>query len=264
MSSEPLDFIEIIEMNNGDDPTIHTIKLSEITAEGLIIGRDKKRCDIYVGDKLNGSTVFDMLSRKHAVLYKHDNDYYLRRGYRDNNGGWVTPKEGSGFDIFVAGRPTERGKAIQLRFGALVDLVPKIGDYQCKLHWAVKASESQPPTIPVDDDKVNQALFENRILKEQSQVKELQLKELQDVNARITEIVAKNEQVAKSLRDGLEVERQINKRQDKKLDKLKIYGVVMIVLVIIALGVDIEEVERIAEIGALLAGGGMFYTASKG
>lgn len=264
MSSEPLDFIEIIEMNNGEDPTVHTIKLGDITKEGLIIGRDATRCDIPVGDKLKTTPILNMLSRRHAVLYKHDNDYYLRRGYRDKTGGWITPKEGVGLDIFVAGRPTERGKAIQLRHGALVDVIPKIGTYQCKLHWAVKASESQPPTMPLDRDKVHQALFENRILKEQGEIKEIQLKELQSLNERIAKIAAENEETSNSLKSGLEAERLINKRQDKKLDKLKIYGAVMITLVAIALGVEIDEIERIAEIGALIAGGGMFYTAAKG
>lgn len=268
--SEPLDFIEITEMFNGDKPTIHIIKLSDISETGLVIGRNENLVDICIGGKLKGSKMFAMLSSRHATLYKQFNprrksfDYFLRRGYRDRNGNWVELKADIGLDIFVGGKATDRFDPIELRIGALVELVPKLGSYQCKLHWGiVEKDPSQPPTIPVSENQLNELKFENRILKEQTELKENQVKQLQDVNARITEFVDKSEQKQNLLENEISIERKINKSQDEKIKMIRVYGGIVVASMAISLGFDIEEIERIAELCALLAGGGMFYTAVK-
>ena len=267
--SKPLNFIEITEMFNGDSPILHTIPLSSIDENGVVIGRDPSKSDICIGSKLKGSKIYVMLGRRHCTLYRQWNkdynkhDYFLKRGYRESDGTWTKLNSDTGLDIFVAGKATDRFDPIELRVGALLEIVPRISKYQCKLHWGVTNSDpSQPPTIPVNENEIGKLQFENRILKEQAELKEYQLKELQSVNSRITEFFEKDKQEKTKLIRAIEVERKTNKSQDKKISHIRIYGLILIICGIILLGVDVEEIERIAEICALLAGGGIFYTSS--
>lgn len=266
-----LSFIEVIEMHNGDEPIVHHINLEDITETGLIIGRNQASCDIFIGEKIKNTNYFQMLSKKHATLYKILNkerdsyDYYLRRGYRDSNGEWVTPPQGVGLNIFVGGKALDRTEPIQLRTGALLELVPKIGGgYQCKLHWGVTSNgDSQPPTIPVDDNRLNEIQFENRILKQQSEIKENQINELQAVNERITTIIEQDKIEKEKILSDIAHERNKNIDQDAKIKQIRIYGAIVIAALLISLGVDIEQVERIAQVVAACAGGGLLYTATK-
>ena len=269
--SEPLDHLEITEIKAGENPIIHDIPLSDITEDGIVLGRDPNKCYLQIGHFLKDhKRIFDSIGRQHVTIYKLYNDsresfdYYIRRGYRDSDGNWKTISEETGFDIFIGNQALDRNTSIQLRTGALIDLIESIAGYKIKLYWGIKSNgdPSQPPTIPINEEYVNTLEFENRILKEQKDLNDQQIKRLQVINSRITKFIEIDRREKKQLSDSLKKQIEKDKIQDKKLKNISIFGLIIIGCMIIHLGIDIQEIERILEIGALLSGTGLIYTAA--
>lgn len=277
--TQPLPYLEITEMIDGEEPKLHQIPLNQITETGVTVGRAG---NIRIAEG-TGREVTENVSRRQATLYKIQNsernapDYYLRCGYRDNDGQWTysgatdTPPKMRGTGVWLGSGPISPDYALQLRPGTFVKIVPKIANYQCILQWVVhKNGSPEPPTVPMDEDALNRLQFENRTLKEQSAVKDIQITKLRELADQQRQFVRQQKDLAEQMQLQTEQlslqikrERDINKTQDKKIGKIKLLGAVCVVAVLISLGIPIEQLEKLFQIVAVLAGGGMIWASAE-
>lgn len=282
---KPLDFLEITEMNSGYDPIIHEIPISSISKNGIIIGRHlpdgrERLADYEIGSNIPSSNqgtlpIKRAIGKRHLTIYAVDNperespDIYLRRGYKEN-GNWVSPEENVGIDVYIAGVPMDRYHPIQLRPGTLVDLVPKLGTYQCKLQWAIESEKiDSNPTVPVDENVIAQLQFERRNLIEREKVKDIQIEQLKELQNKIKQYADEFKSENLKLKAEIRTEREVNEAQDvqiknqrKLMNGIKICGVLIAALMAVSLGVDAEEIENFMEIATMIAGGGLIFVAS--
>ncbi|MEL7494803.1 MAG: hypothetical protein AAGJ95_12715 [Cyanobacteria bacterium J06554_11] len=268
---KPLPELHITEMFDGNNPVEHVIQIADIDEHGITIGRvgDIKIC---VGLP---PVVWENVSRRQATIYavsnpnRQEKDIYLRCGYRGQDGGWTysgiqeTPGRMKGTGVWLGAGPISPDVPMQLRPGTFIKVVPKIANYQCILEWgtypANGSGSSNPPTVPMGAADRDQLYFENRTLKEQAAVKDIQIETLQDVSRRQRTLAEEFQFQTKQLSAQIKKERDINAAQDKKIAKIRVMGAIAVVAVLFSLGIDVEQVDKILEIIAVLSTGGLIW-----
>lgn len=263
---KPLPELHITEMFDGSPPIEHVIKIADLTETGLTIGRNG---DIAICGNIP-KVASQNVSRKQATVYAINNperdhpDIYLHTGYRGKDGQWAVSQSGTG--VWLGDRPISNDRAVQLRPGTLLKIVPKVAGYQCILEWGAFADEngngSGPPTVPMDAGERDRLYFENRTLKEQAAVKDIQIDTLQNLSRQHRTLAEEFEFQTKQLSGQIKKERDINKAQDKKIAKIRIFGAVAVGAYLLSLGIDIEQIEKLMEIIAIVASGGLLLAST--
>ena len=228
-------------MEMGDDST-RTINIDTQGKFPLVIGRTPD-ADIQIGILGRRTFVKDAtgndvpiakcISKIQATIYRYDNGE-LR--IHDGNG---EPSSG-GIRIFGSNKPIKR--PVPLSPGAHIELMPRVKGYYCWLEWADDTNASDEPTQGFNR-------WNNEVLQDSNQVLENRVKELE---SSVSVCSATNR-----------TQDQKIKNADQKIHRIKIFGIVAISAILISLGVDIEEVDKVLKVVAFVAGSGLIWTASE-
>ena len=259
----PLPELHITEMFDGQNPVEHVIQINTLDENGITIGRAG---NIKVSQNYK-KEVCNNISRYQATVYATENiarnqkDIWLHAGYKDREGRWVVSGKGTG--VWLADRPINPDQPVQLRPGALLKIVPRIAGYQCILEWGTYPAEngnSNPPTVPMGAYERDKLYFENRSLKEQAEVKDLQIEALQNLSRQHKTLAEEMQFQTQKLNQQIKRERDINTSQDKKIARIRILGVVTVLAVLLSLGIEVEQIDKILEVIAVLSGAGLLWT----
>lgn len=211
----------------------------------LVIGRGNS-ADIRIG--LLGKKTFvkdvrgelvpiaNCISSVHATLRKYEDGRIV---IYNGNG----RPSSSGVYIFGHDKPIER--PVTLGPGAHIELMRRTGDYYCWIEWEEDEESATSVSEPTHG-------FNNWRDKVVLEVEKLDLKD---------EVSALNKKLEERIQRDLIQDKRIDKLK-KRSDRIFYLGIVTVAAAVIGLGINVEQVESIAAIVALAAGGGMAYTAT--
>ena len=231
--------LRIIEI--GDRNT-RTINIDPNGKFPLVIGRGPD-ADIQIGilgkrtfvkdSRGDDVAIAQCISKVQATIYRYDNGE-LR--IHDGNG---NPSAG-GIRIFGSNQPIER--PVPLSPGAHIELMPRVKGFACWLEWADSTSACDEPTLGFN--RWNKSLLEDdkRVLEG----------EKRDLEKRISAVENVNET------QDLKI-----KRTEQKIARVKILGAIAVIAILISLGIDIEQLEQVLQIVAVVAGGGLIWTTAE-
>ena len=228
-----------MEMGDGTTRTIH------IDTQGkfpVVIGRNPD-ADIQIGllgkrtfikdAKGNDVPISKCISKIQATIYRYDNgDLRIHDGNGDPSSG--------GIRIFGCDKPIER--PVPLSPGAHIELMPRVKGYYCWLEWTNDTNASDEPTQGFNR-------WNNEVLQDSNQVLENRVKELESsVSVCSTTNRIQDQQI---------------KNTEQKIHRIKIFGIVTISAILISLGVDVEQIDKVLKVVAFVAGTGLIWTASE-
>ena len=265
MPSLPLPELHVTEMLDGHPPVKHVVQISELDESGVTIGRAGNIRICQHAPKVVAGNV----SRRQATIYATPNpvrprpDVWLRAGAKDQAGKWKVSGRGTG--VWLTDHPINTEAPVQLRPGALLKIVPKVAGYQCLLEWDTYTngapSQQGHPTSPMGTQERDRLYFENRTLKEQAAVKDVQIETLESLSKRHWTLAEELRFQTKQLGTQIKKARDITRAQDKKIGKIKMLGALAVVALLISLGVVIEQLDNILQFVAALSGAGLIWTA---